>query len=129
MNSLSPRQRRAAQFIAAGHTHRQAASAAKVTPQTVSGWASRMDFRQYVQDLIAAGEEETSQALAGLRRRAIFRLGELLDHSSASIALRAIDSTIGLAEKCVVAPISQVNPEWESIIARIKSNEAASPGE
>ena len=127
MSALSPKQRQAAQFIAAGHTHRQAATAVKVTPQTVSEWAGRPDFRAYVDSLLSAAEQETAQALTGLRLRAVEKLGELLEHPSPGIALRAIDAALSLTATRTASPVPSAAPEWGAIIARITAYEAAKP--
>ncbi|WP_290592929.1 hypothetical protein [Arenimonas sp. SCN 70-307] len=127
MNTLTPKQRQAAQFIAAGHTHRQAAAAVKVTPQTVSEWAGRRDFRAYVDSLLSAAEQETAQALTGLRLRAVEKLGELLEHQSPGIALRAIDAALSLTATRIAPPAPSAAPEWNAIIARITAYEAEEP--
>lgn len=127
MSDLSPKQRQAGQFIAAGHTHRQAATAVKVTPQTVSEWAGLPDFRAYVDSLLYAAEQETAQALTGLRLRAVARLGELLEHPAPGIALRAIDAALSLTASRAAPPVPPAAPEWDAIIARITAHEVAKP--
>jgi hypothetical protein len=129
VSALSPKQRQAAQFIAAGHTHRQAAAVVKVTPQTVSEWASRLDFRAYVDTLLSAAEQETAQALTGLRMRAVEKLGELLEHPGPGIALRAIDAALSLTATRNAQSVPPAAPEWGTIIARITAYEAAKPAE
>ena len=124
MNTLKPKQRQAAQFIASGHTHRQAASAVKVSPQTISEWAGRSDFRAYVDSLLCAAELQTAQSLTGLRLRAVERLGELLENQSPGVALRAIDAAISLSATRPAPPESSSVPEWSAIIARITAYEA-----
>lgn len=128
MSALSPKQRQAAQFIAAGHTHRQAATAVKVTPQTVSEWAGRTDFRAYVDSLLCAAEQETAHALTGLRLRAVERLGELLGHPSPGIALRAVQAALELtATRNTPPPPPLAAQEWGAIIARLTAHEAKKP--
>jgi hypothetical protein len=124
VNPLTPKQRQAAQFIAAGHTHRQTAGVVKVTPQTVSEWVGRSDFRAYVESLLCAAEMETAQSLTGLRLRAVERLGELLEHPSPGVALRAIDAALSLTATRPTPPEPSSASEWGAIIARINAYEA-----
>lgn len=86
--NLNPRQRLAAQLLATGHTGRQVAHALDVSAATVSGWRQQPQFHDYFICLANQVESETLGSVAGLRLRAVERLGELIEDSSV-IAIRA----------------------------------------
>ncbi|WP_430539576.1 helix-turn-helix domain-containing protein [Lysobacter niastensis] len=126
MSDLSPKQRHAGQLIAAGHTHRQVAKTVGVTPQTVSEWVSRPELRDYVDAMLLAAQQETAQTLAGLRLRAVERLGGLLEHEAPGIALRAIETALDLTAprtQSTSIPMPSDNGAWGAIIAKLNAHE------
>ena len=106
--TLTPKQRRAALLLASGETGRQVAKTVSITPQTLSEWNRLPAFRLLVDAHLARVEGESLQALHGLRTRAVERLGQLLESSSPSVALRTAQTVLELTNKPYTArPIPQ----------------------
>jgi hypothetical protein len=86
---LSPKQRNAAAFIAAGHFQRQTAKTLGISPQTVTAWVHSPAFCGHVESLLVCVERETQQVLHGMRLRAVETLAQLLEGGSPSTRLQA----------------------------------------
>ena len=94
LNTLTPKQRRAAQLQAEGFSAREASKAVGVHEVTLARWRSLPTYQDYLRGLIERSESEVIDMLHGLRHRATRRLGELLDSSSPSVALRAAETIL-----------------------------------
>lgn len=92
--NLTVRQRQAAQFLSSGKTGRQTALELGVNTATISTWGQQPAFRQYLDELLIKIERNSLEALHGLRLRAVERLGELLESSNPTVALRASEAIL-----------------------------------
>lgn len=90
MADLTPKQQKAAAFIASGKTQRQAAEAVGVSEQTMCTWAQREDFQKHVQALLQPAHEGVQTALQGLHQRAAEVLASLLETAPPATKLQAI---------------------------------------
>jgi len=129
-SALTPKQRRAALLLASGDTGRQVAKTIGVTPQTVSEWNALPAFRMLVGEHLAQAEGQSLQALHGLRNRAVERLGELLESSTANVVLRTAQTVLEMTAKPYSArPISQDHrqaPEsWQELLAELEAMQKA----
>lgn len=88
--NLTIKQRLACQYLATGATRTEAAKKLRLDPTTLSKWRQNPAFEDHLNRLLCIQDQQVTQALYGLKLKAVERLSKLLDASPA-IALRAVD--------------------------------------
>jgi hypothetical protein len=73
----------AASLIAIGETKKEAAKAAKVSPQTVSGWMQSPDFIALISTIKTDILREAQDKLRGLATKAVTTIASLMEESEA----------------------------------------------
>ena len=94
LNTLTPKQRKAAQLQAEGGSARDASKAVGVHEVTLARWRTLPAYQDHLRGLIEQSESEVIDMLHGLKRRATQRLGELLESNSPSVALKAAEAIL-----------------------------------
>jgi hypothetical protein len=92
---LTPRQRKAAQLIAADEMEdQQIAALVGVTPRAVAAWKIRDDFKAEVNRILAAYNEKIQRRGIALRMKRVERLNDLHERSVQVIEQRAQDPAL-----------------------------------
>lgn len=99
--TISPKQARAAQLLATGMSNVDACKELGINAATLVRWRKLASFNTYYIDLLSDVEQETMLTLRSLRRRAVEKVGALLDCGTASIEIRAASTILE-----ITAPIS-----------------------
>lgn len=75
---LSPKHRKAAELLVAGHSVRETAAALGVSDRTIRRWAKRPEIVQILQELQEEAWGATVRKLRSLGERAVTTLGEVM---------------------------------------------------
>ncbi len=89
--TLNPRQRKAAQLLAAGLSRNEAAQRVGINPATLSLWRRIPAFNRQIERLLGGQDSEAIQVLYVLKLKAVERLATLLDDPNPNVCLRAVD--------------------------------------
>jgi DNA-binding transcriptional regulator YdaS (Cro superfamily) len=108
---LTPKKSKAVQLIARGCPRKDVAAQIGVDPATLSRWRRDPVFRKEIERLIGLSEDESTQAMRGIRLAAVERLSSLIDSAQPSVALRAVE--LALCRKELLQPTS-VTPKPEA---------------
>lgn len=129
-SGLTPMQRQAASLLASGQSKRQVAKTCGVSPQTMSSWSQSPAFSLQVDCLLATVEQETQQALHGLRIRAVETLAHLMEAGPPSIRLQAARTVLEATHRQPDQPFAahpadrSQSEQFKELLSLIEGNKA-----
>lgn len=94
MKTLNAKQRAAARLLASGESGIETAKSLKIDPATLSRWRALPEFEFLTETYLTSFEQEGIKRLHALKNRAIEKLADLLNHSNASVALKAAEAIL-----------------------------------
>jgi len=95
VEKLSPKQRKATQLLASGHTLSSICTDLNISDETLRIWRNKPEFQAKVDELLKLEEIETMQLLRGTLRKAVETIYELMGkEQDTRIRLQAAQSMV-----------------------------------